>query len=298
MEKTLTVFTPSYNRAHTLGRTYESLCRQTCKDFEWLVVDDGSTDGTRELVAQWQSRDCGFPIRYIHQENQGMHGAHNTAYANIRTELNTCIDSDDYMLDDAVEKIVAFWGAHGSKEVAGIIGLDIKSDGEVIGTRFASSGELVLLYGSGIKGDKKLVLRTSVAKEYPPYPMFEGEKYVSLGYKYQVIEQDYKWLTLNEPLVVVEYQLDGSSYNMFRQYWNNPRGFAFIHNTDLLYVHDFKRRIMVATHYVSHCLRSHDCAMIFRSNSPWLTTLCLLPGVLLYVYTWYKVRVGAVLRHL
>ena len=99
----LTIFTPAYNRAHTLHRTYESLCRQSCKDFIWLVVDDGSTDNTAELVREWQSRDNGFEIQYIHKENGGMHTAHNVAYANIHTKLNTCIDSDDMLADGAVD---------------------------------------------------------------------------------------------------------------------------------------------------------------------------------------------------
>ena len=102
----LTIFTPAYNRAHTLLRTYESLCRQSCKAFIWLVVDDGSTDNTAALVQQWQSRDNGFEIQYIYKENGGMHTAHNVAYANIHTELNTCIDSDDMLADGAVEKIL------------------------------------------------------------------------------------------------------------------------------------------------------------------------------------------------
>lgn len=96
--KTLTIFTPAYNRAHTLGRTYASLLRQTCDDFEWLIVDDGSKDSTQSLVEGW-IQEGKISIRYIYQENQGMHGAHNTAYRNIYTELNTCIDSDDYMPD-------------------------------------------------------------------------------------------------------------------------------------------------------------------------------------------------------
>lgn len=293
MKKTLTVFTPAYNRAHTIGRTYESLCRQTCKDFEWLIVDDGSTDGTRQLVEQWMDRDNGFPIRYIYQKNQGMHGAHNTAYAHITTELNTCIDSDDYMPDDAVEKIISFWKEHGSDKVAGIVGLDVTADGKVIGDTLGESGRYIHFYRKAIRGDKKIVLRTDLAKRYAPYPIFEGEKYISIGYKYQLIDQDYEWLTFNEPLVVVEYQLDGSSYNMFRQYWNNPRGFAFIHNEDLLYTRNVKRRLMVATHYVAHCIRSREYLKIFKSHSPLLSILCLFPGYALYIYTWYKVRSGA-----
>ena len=81
----LTVFTPTYNRAHTLGRTYESLCKQKCKEFIWLIVDDGSTDQTKELVRKWQKQDNGFEIQYIYKENGGMHTANNTSYANIRT---------------------------------------------------------------------------------------------------------------------------------------------------------------------------------------------------------------------
>ena len=87
---------------------YESLKRQTCKDFIWLIIDDGSTDDTKELVDSWILENK-VEIRYYYQENQGMHGAHNTAYEKIDTELNVCIDSDDYMPDDAVEKIVSFW---------------------------------------------------------------------------------------------------------------------------------------------------------------------------------------------
>lgn len=295
MNHTLTVFTPAYNRAHTIDRTYESLCRQTCKDFEWLVIDDGSKDNTRELVEGWIAENR-IPIRYIYQENQGMHGAHNTAYRNITTELNTCIDSDDYMPDDAVEKIITFWKEHGSEEYAGIVGLDITIDGKVIGDTLDNQPPAIHFYERPIKGDKKMVLRTDLAKKYPEYPLFEGERYVGTGYKYQVIDQDYTWLVLNEPLVIVEYQADGSSYNMFNQWWKNPKGFAFIHNNDLLYVHNPKRRFIVATHYVSHCIRAKQFGRIFKSNAPLLTTLCIPTGLLLFVFTWWRVKRGGKLR--
>ena len=133
MKPTLTVFTPTYNRAYILGRCYESLKRQTCKDFVWLIIDDGSTDNTRELVDRWIQENK-VPIKYHYQENQGMHGAHNTAYELIDTELNVCIDSDDYMADDAVEKIISFWRRHGNEKTAGIIALDSYTDGRIIGT--------------------------------------------------------------------------------------------------------------------------------------------------------------------
>lgn len=105
----ITVFTPAYNRAHTLPRTYESLKKQGNKNFIWLIVDDGSTDNTKELVDKWISEEKGFTIQYIYKENGGMHTAHNIAYQNITTELNVCIDSDDCLAENAIDKILTFY---------------------------------------------------------------------------------------------------------------------------------------------------------------------------------------------
>lgn len=290
--RTLTVFTPAYNRAHTITRTYESLCRQTCQDFEWLVIDDGSTDNTRELVKTW-IQEKKIPIRYIYQENQGMHGAHNTAYRNITTELNACIDSDDYMPDDAVEKICSFWKKYGSNRYAGLIGLDQTEDKKLIGTSFPSGMKETTLsgfYQQGGKGDKKLVYRTDVIQQYPEYPLFEGERYVGLGYKYQLIDQDYSLLTLNEPLVVVEYQDDGSSRNMYKQYWNNPKGFAFIRKQDMKYKKSCKRKIESCIHYVASSIRAQNWHFIQESPLPVLTILSIIPGIIWYFIIKYNVE--------
>lgn len=290
-QKTLTIFTPAYNRAHTLHLGYEALLRQTCKDFEWLIIDDGSTDNTRELVEGWIAENK-IPIRYHYQENQGMHGAHNTAYQLIQTELNTCIDSDDYMPDDAVEKIVSFWKKYGNEKVAGIIGLDQTNRGTIIGTSFpADLKETTLLgfYRMGGKGDKKLVYRTDVVKAYPPYPIFSGEKYVGLSYLYMLIDQDYQLLTINEPLVVVEYQQDGSSINMYKQYWNNPKGFAFLRKEFMPYTQGFFERFKTCIHYVSSSIISRNKHFLQESPLKFLTLLAIIPGCLLYLYIKYKV---------
>lgn len=176
--KTLTVFTPAYNRAYSIHLCYESLLRQTSKDFVWLVVDDGSSDETAQLISEWQKRDNGFEIKYVYKQNGGMHTAHNTAYENIDTELNVCIDSDDYMTDDAVEKIVNFWKENGNEKYAGIIALDCTKDGKIIGTKLDEDRcdtTLTGFYARGGKGDKKLIYRTDVMKKYPPYPVLRAK---------------------------------------------------------------------------------------------------------------------------
>ena len=292
MAKTLTIFTPAYNRAYTLHLGYEALLRQTSKDFEWLIIDDGSTDNTRELVESWIAENK-IPIRYHYQENQGMHGAHNTAYRLINTELNTCIDSDDYMPDDAVEKIIAFWRKYGSKQVAGIVGLDADFEGKLIGTPFKENIVPIRLshfYNQGGKGDKKYVYRSDIICNYPEYPIFKGEKYVSLGYKYELIEQDYPVLAMNEVLVNVEYRPDGSSMNMFRQYIKNPQGFAFIRKSSMQLAPTAKRRFMEAIHYVSSSLILKNKCFIQESPQKLLTLLAIPSGIILYLFIIYKTR--------
>ena len=132
----ITVFTPAYNRAHTLPRTYESLKKQGNKNFIWLIVDDGSTDNTKELVEKWISEEKEFTIQYIYKENGGMHTAHNVAYQNITTELNVCIDSDDCLAENAIDKTLTFWNKNKNDKYAGIVGLDSDLNGNLIGKDF------------------------------------------------------------------------------------------------------------------------------------------------------------------
>ena len=289
----LTVFTPAYNRAHTLGRTYESMLRQDCKDFVWLIVDDGSADNTAQLVKEWQSRDNGFEIRYIYKENGGMHTAHNTAYANIDTLLNTCIDSDDALADGAVRKIVGKWHEVQDKGYAGIVGLDADMNtGEVIGCGFPEGLTETTLsgyYARGGRGDKKLVYRTDVMQQYPEYPVYEGERYVSLAYKYLLCDQDYQLAVLNEVLCDVEYQTDGSSMNMVRQYYRNPRGFAFWRIVKMQYPESAKRLVMDCIHYCSSSMLSRNKRYIKESPKKLLTVLCTPAGAALAALIKWKV---------
>ena len=289
----LTVFTPAYNRAHTLPRTYESLCQQSCKAFVWLVVDDGSQDNTAELVKQWQSRDNGFEIRYVYKENGGMHTAHNTAYENIDTELNVCIDSDDKLAPGAVEQILSKWAQVKDCGYAGMIGLDADFDGNVIGKGFPdglTETSVIGYYAAGGSGDKKLVYRTEIINRYPPYPVFEGEKYVALSYKYRLIDQTYKMAVLNEVLCNVEYQPDGSSGTMWKQYLKNPKGFAFWRKVCMQYPTSKKRMVVDCVHYVSSSLIAGNRHFIAESPQKALTLLCLVPGWLLSILAKKKAK--------
>lgn len=287
MAPTLTVFTPTYNRAHTLHLCYQSLIRQSCRDFVWLIIDDGSTDRTRELVGEW-TREGKVPIRYHYQDNQGMHGAHNAAYERIDTELNVCIDSDDYLADDAVDQIISFWKKHGSLEYAGIVGLDASPDGEVIGTEMPGNLKASTLSGLyakwKVKGDKKLVYRTQVTSGVPPYPIFPGERYVPLSYKYLLIDQQLPLLVMNEVLCHVEYRTDGSSLNMLNQYRRNPQGFAFFRKVAMQYAPSFKERFREAVHYVSSSLIMGNRRFVAESPRKGVTLLASPLGLLLYLY--------------
>jgi glycosyltransferase involved in cell wall biosynthesis len=285
--KILTVFTPTYNRAYCLSKCYESLKCQICKDFIWLIIDDGSTDQTEQLVNNWMDENV-IEIRYHRQENQGMHGAHNTAYKLINTELNVCIDSDDYMPDDAVEKIINFWNKYGNFQVSGIIGLDADTNGQVIGTKLPQHlkrSTLFDLYNRhGVTGDKKLVYRTELAKQYQ-YPIFQNEKYVGLAYKYYMLDKQYELLLMNEVLCCVEYLPDGSSRNMLMQYRKNPNGFAF-YRKELMKMPfaslSFKFR--QAIHYVSSSLLSKNGQFLRETPCKALTILAVPFGILLYCF--------------
>lgn len=289
MKQLLTVFTPSYNRAYTLHKCYESLKRQSCKDFKWLIIDDGSTDNTNELVEKWKSENNDFEITYIYQKNQGMHGAHNTAYENIDTELNVCIDSDDYMPDDGVKRIKEKWEkVKHNKKIAGLIGLDSYENGDIIGEKFPDKLKKSTLFEINnkykIPGDKKLAYRSELTKKFP-YPIFADEKYVGLAYKYYKLDEEYELATINEVLCVVEYLEDGSSKNMLKQYKRNPKGFAFyrienIKNSKA----SLKFKVKESVHYVSSSLLCKNKSFLKESSHKVLTLLSLPLGVLLYLY--------------
>ena len=307
---TLTVFTPAYNRAHTIWRTYESLCRQGNKDFEWLVVDDGSTDNTRELVRSWteDARDLnenafegncssGFQIRYIWKENGGLHTGYNTAYANTETELCVCIDSDDWMPDDAVEKILNCWKEKGGDRYAGIMGLDFDTEGQPLGGYFPeglTETYFLDMYIKGIhKADTKEVMRTDLMKKVAPMEGFEGEKNFNPWYMVMQVLDKYPMLVINDNLCWVEYQIgkDSMSQGIWRQYWNSPKSYAKHRIMSMTLKHNsFVNKTRLCAHYVSSCMIAKDKDWLKNSPLKLLTILMAPVGVVLMLVVYFKNR--------
>lgn len=291
--KTITVFTPTFNRAYLLPRLYNSLCKQTVQNFIWLVIDDGSTDNTKELIEKWKLENK-IQIQYHYKENGGMHTGHNAAYRLIQTELNVCIDSDDYMPDDAIEKILNAWNAIQDKsKIAGIIGLDAEETGQLIGTPIPENlekGSLKDLYSKyGVKGDKKVVLRTDIVRKYPAYPEFAGEKLVPLGILYLMIGQDYDFVYENEVYCIVEYQAEGSTHTIFKQYKQSPKGFAYARKIHIKYADNLKDKLKAYTHLISSSLFTKDLSIAFKGVNPVITILLFPLGILLNLYIRIKI---------
>lgn len=293
--KTLTIFTPAYNRAHTLPRTYRSLCRQTCRDFDWLVIDDGSIDNTKELVEGWIAEGR-FPIRYIHKENGGLYTGYNTAYANINSELCVCIDSDDYMPDNAVEIILKCWNEKGGPQYAGITGLDFFLSGEPIGGYFPDNlheGHLIDLHLKKLhSGDTKQVMRTELMKKFIPMEGFQGEKDFNPIYLLLQADDELPSLFVNENFCFVEYQTaDSMSAGIYRQYLNSPHSFAKMRRLEMrLRRNTLRNLIRVAIHYNSSCIIGKEKYWLASSPRKLLTILCRPAGWLLSKYIIHKAR--------
>jgi len=206
-----TVFTPTYNRAHTLDRVYRSLAAQTLRDFEWLVVDDGSTDGTKALVEGW-ARGASFPIRYEWQENKGKHFATNRGIELARGELFITADSDDEFPPGALETFRQVWESipQGEREgFAGAAGLCVDQHGRPVGDRFPKSpldsNHLERKYRYKVRGEKWGFTRTSVMREFP----FAETKEMS-GFRWSDIGRKYKTRFFNE-VVRIYYVGEGGS---------------------------------------------------------------------------------------
>lgn len=295
--KEITVFTPAYNREKLLARCYESLKRQTNHDFIWMIIDDGSTDNTAETVSKWKSEDNNFEIEYYYKENGGLHTAYNEAIARIVTPLCVCIDSDDYMPDDGIEKILDYWNKYGSEKYAGIVGLDYTTDGKVIGDKLPdrfSVNLIDLMTGKyHLKnGDRTNVVRTELYKKYAPMKTFPGEKNFNPHYMHLQISREYDFLVLNENLRFVEYQGGGMSDSILKQYKNSPNSFAEIRKLYLSFPNtSLKFKFKHSVHFVSSCILADKPFTAVKESPYKLLTVFAFPfGAALSVYINLKVK--------
>ncbi len=231
----ITVFTPTYNRAYIIENLYRSLQRQTYMDFEWLVVDDGSSDNTSELFAEWKKDNNPFPIRYYYKENGGKCQAINYALDLAEGELFFTVDSDDYLTDDALEKIVS-WEASITDKIAycgvsGNLGISPNETPNTIYDFQYWDGDLLARYPESkrehiIDGERALAFYTEVHRKYR-YPLLENEKFMTEAVTWNRMAHDgFKMRFFNDIIWIYEYKEDGLTNAGFRLFENNPRGYA------------------------------------------------------------------------
>lgn len=209
-----TVFTPTFNRRHTLHRAYESLAAQTFRDFEWLIVDDGSEDSTGELVRSWMQEER-VPIRYLHRPHRGAHHAHMTCLEEARGELIIKLDSDDGCTPDALARLHHHWLSIPASErgrFAGVTALCQDENGALVGGVFPSSPldctAAELEYRHRVRGEKWGCVRADVLRRFP-YPENVPGNFIPESYIWSQVSCHYLTRHVNEVLRV--YWMDAPS---------------------------------------------------------------------------------------
>ena len=230
----ITVFTPTYNRAYIIEDLYRSLQRQTCTDFEWLVVDDGSADNTQELFERWQQEDNPFPIRYVKQENGGKCRAINHGLKLAQGELFFTVDSDDYLTDDALEKVIA-WDAElpDREHYCGFVGnrgvTATETPNRLFEGGFLDGTALDRYTGMEdndvlVNGERAFVFYTELHRKYL-YPEFPGEKFLTEAVTWDLMAHDgYKMRFYNDIIWIWEYKPDGLTRAGYKVFLDNPQG--------------------------------------------------------------------------
>lgn len=206
---TLTILTPTYNRVGMLPKLVESLCMQTAKDFQWLVIDDGSTDATEDYFEELKQKNLPFQWEYHKKENGGKHTALNAAHPYIRGEIVLILDSDDYLTPNAVETVESEWLFYRHRaEICGICYFKGKEDGTHLSVANAEDtyidDDIHYRLNQRIHGDRCEVVRTKLLKKYP-FPVYAGEKFFSEGWFWKKLAENYKMVYRNKIIYICEY---------------------------------------------------------------------------------------------
>lgn len=286
----LTLFTPAYNRAATLPRLYESLLRQSCYDFEWLIVDDGSQDDTARVVGGF-SGDGKFPIRYVKKENGGKHTAHNRALKEATGDWFMCVDSDDTLAPDAVRLILN--AAQKEEGISGIISYKTDLEGKLLSSCFPENVCRSNLYELdaryGVRGEFALAFPTEFARKFP-FPEFPGERFMGESVVYDRMEQAGEMFLLNEVTMPCEYQADGYTQQISTLMKNNPSGFCLYYMQRIDMVPTLKEKWIRAGQY--HCFKwmSGNKSLKYKGSHPLLVTVSSVLGWAFLLY--YKLVRG------
>ena len=284
-----TVFTPTFNRKELLEKLYKSLQKQTFKDFEWLIVDDGSTDGTKEKVEEFLSEKK-LEIKYYFKENGGKQRAYNFATEKANGELFICLDSDDEYVENGLEIILKYWKKYEkNSDIAGMGYLSTYPNREIIGSSFPEkemiSTQFEIYNKYGVKGDKGLMFRTEIIKKYK-FPVFEDEKFITEAVVYNRICEKYKMVYVNEKIEIKEYQEDGLTAKYNNLLLRNPKGQALYHNEINFQNLTFKQKILNNAVYYKFCrVAGYKLGKIFKESK---NKLFLLMGVVIGEYMWMK----------
>ncbi len=241
-----TVFTPTYNRAHTLHRVYDSLRAQTLRDFEWIVIDDDSTDNTADLIAGW-TKTANFPIRYFKQEHAGKHIAHNLAVREARGQFFLVFDSDDACIPQALERIAYHWSHIPDSDrhsFFAVNGLCCDQHGKIIGDVFPStpfdSDLREKRYVHRVRGEKWGAVATAILRQFP-FPEIKMTHFVPEGAVWLEIAKTYKIRYVNEVFRIyyVDDDETGSTLTKTKMFHENAPGrlyyYIWLLNNDMKY---------------------------------------------------------------
>lgn len=285
----LTIFTPTYNRADKLHRVYESLIDQTSYDFEWLIIDDGSADNTESIVQSFLDEKH-FPVRYVKQKNGGKHRAYNRALELAQGDWFFCVDSDDWLADGAIEKILDFVYYREDKLI-----FAYKKDekGTLLSDEFPEKMAQISLRKLNddchCNGEFSIIFRTDFARRFP-FPVFEGENFITEAVIYDRMASVEKVSLLSQVITICEYQEDGLSNNLNRIMRANPAGYCLYFMQRIDIQKTMLQRIITAGKYQCFCRFSGKQRSEYIGNHPVMVTLAKPLGLLFLLY--YKILRG------
>lgn len=280
----ITIFTPTYNRATLLPRLFHSLQHQTNAVYEWIIVDDGSTDATREVVAEFTAQ-ASFPVRYFFQENKGKHFAINRGVREARGDYFFIVDSDDMLPPDALRKVSEMIVKIDNRtDIGGVSGRCQLAGGEMVGhfdRAFLVANALDVRFVQGVTGDLAEVFKTAVLREFP-FPEIENEKFCPEALVWNRIAQKYKLIYFNQPIYEAEYQPEGLTDRIVKIRMTSPIASMMTYSELASYNIPFREKIKASINFWRFSFTSHLPFLQKITMVGWPALLLLPVGALLY----------------